>query len=66
MVGFEVIPEAVLTRDSHRMRTFLGKAGVVHDPGHHWSLLLHRRQHMLAHLFQHYYIAPWRFRHQVM
>jgi hypothetical protein len=41
------------------MRAFLGKPGVIHDPGNHWSMLLHGGQHLLTHMIQQCFIAPW-------
>jgi len=51
---------AVSTYDACRMLALLGKAGVIHDPGHHRSLLLHGWQHLLTHMIEQGLVAPAR------
>src|SRR5579863_6214000 len=43
---------AVLPRHTHRMTALFRKARVIHDPGDQLVPPRHRRQHLVAHLFQ--------------
>jgi hypothetical protein len=48
------------------MRAFLRKAGVIDDPGHHWPLLLHRWQHMVAYFIEQGFVTPGCLGHQMV
>jgi hypothetical protein len=48
------------------MPAFLRKTGVVDDPGHHRSSLLHRGQDMLAHLIEQRFVTPVCLGYQMM
>jgi hypothetical protein len=48
------------------MLSLLGKTGVIHDPRHHRTVRLHRRQHRAPHLRQHCFVVPRCIRHQVV
>jgi hypothetical protein len=48
------------------MLAFLGKPRVIHDPGHHRSLLLHGRQDLLAHVIEQCLVAPGSLGHQMV
>src|SRR5262250_150663 len=56
----------VLSRNSYRVRSFLHESRVIHHPGHHWSLLLHGRKYVAAHLFQQVFVTPGGIRHDVV
>jgi len=56
----------VLTCDPYRMRAFLRKAGIIHDPGHHGPLLPHRWQHLIAHCLEQGFLAPGRLGHPMV
>src|SRR5262249_13829416 len=51
---------AVLPGDADRVRTLLGKARVVDNPGFDLSVLLHGRQDTLPNPTQHYLVVPRR------
>ena len=57
---------AVLTSHSYRMTSLLGKARVVHNPGHYRGLFLHGWQNFPPHLRQHLAVVPGRVRHQMV
>jgi hypothetical protein len=48
------------------MRTFLGEAGVIDDPGTDGMFARHGGQHLTANLAQHGNVAPRRLGHDVM
>lgn len=43
---------AIPPSHAYRVRTSLGKSGVIDDPSYDWSARLHGRQYVIAH-------APW-------
>src|SRR5450631_904695 len=51
---------AILMLDAHRMLSLFGEARIVDDPRLDRPVLLHRGQHHLAHLGQHFLIRPGR------
>src|SRR3954451_2283890 len=56
----------ILARYSYRMTSFFRKPGVIDDPCHHRTVLLHCRQYLTTHLFQHHFIVPGCIRYQMM
>jgi len=48
------------------MRSFLRKAGIVHDPSRHRSVPGHRPENMLPRAFQNRFVAPRRIRYQMV
>ncbi len=56
----------VLARHPYGLFAFLGKTGVVDNPGNHAFPLLHRRKGILSHPLQHLFIAPRRVGNQMM
>jgi hypothetical protein len=57
---------AVLPSYSYRMLALFRETGVIHNPCHHGTLLLHAGQHLPPHLCQHLGIILRRVRHQMM
>ena len=56
----------ILPRDAHRVLALFGKTCVIHNPGRHRTMFLHRRQHLPPNLGQHLLIVPGRVSDQVM
>jgi hypothetical protein len=46
--------------------SLFGKAGIIYDPGNHWTIFLHDGKHLLSHPAQHLFVAPGRVGNQVM
>jgi hypothetical protein len=65
IVGFASLA-AILSGDPHRVLALFRKTGVIHDPRHHRTMFLYRRQHFSLHLCQHLLIVPGRIGYQVM
>ncbi len=57
---------AILVSNPNRVRTFLGKTGIVYDPCFHRSFLDHRRKHFLSHSPEQNLIFPRCIGNQVM
>jgi hypothetical protein len=57
---------AILPRHTHRMGALLRTSGVVHDPGHDRTALLHDRQYIVAHAAKQGLIAPWGLGHHMV
>ena len=56
----------VLPRYPHRVRSLLHEAGIIYNPGHHWSVLFHRGKDVLPHALQNRFITPGRISDQMM
>lgn len=57
---------AVLPHDSNGVNSFLDETRVVHDPSHHRSVSLHRRQDGVPHPLEQDLITPRRVRYEMM